>query len=52
MDLRAYATLLESLRDHLTIALHHAQRGDMRAAVEETEAAAAELEQLAEELRT
>lgn len=52
METADFVTLLQSVRDHLTIAIHNAERGDGQAAVAETEKAVLELEQAVEELRS
>lgn len=52
METSAFIRLLHSVRDHLTIAISSAERGDAHAAVEETEKAVIELERSVEELRS
>lgn len=51
MERSAFVKLLESVRDHLTIAIHAAQSGDTLEAIDHVEQAGAEMQSAAEELR-
>lgn len=51
MELRAFVELLASVRDHLSVAIRDAERGDAVSARLEVEAAGDELIEASEELR-
>lgn len=51
MDVTTFIRLLEGVRDHLTIAIRDAERGDVESAREEVETAGKELVEAGEALQ-